>query len=40
MVVPADQRLDDLSHALHPLLEAAFGPVGRVEDVGEAPACA
>lgn len=35
MSVSADPRLDDLGHALHPLLEAAFGPVGRVEDVGE-----
>ena len=34
-VVSADQRLDDLGHALHPLFEAAFGAVGWVEDVGE-----
>jgi hypothetical protein len=33
--VSADQRLDDLVHALHPLFEAAFGAVGRVEDLGE-----
>jgi hypothetical protein len=35
MFVSADQRLDDLGHALHPLFEATFGAVGRVEDVGE-----
>jgi hypothetical protein len=35
MFVLADQRLDDLGHALHPLFEAAFGAVGRVKDLGE-----
>src|SRR5689334_7569476 len=35
MFSSADQHLDDLVHALHPLFEAAFGAVGRVEDVGE-----
>jgi hypothetical protein len=35
MFISADQRLDDLGHALYPLFEAAFGPVGWVEDVGE-----
>src|SRR5215831_20610832 len=33
--VPADQRLDDLDQLLHPLFEAASGPAGRVEDVGQ-----
>jgi len=31
----ADQCLDDVDEMLHPLFEAASGPVGRIEDVGQ-----
>jgi hypothetical protein len=35
MFIAADQRLDDVNEVLHPLFEAASGPVGRIEDVGQ-----
>jgi hypothetical protein len=35
MFIAADRRLDDVDEVLHPLFEAASGPVGRIEDVGQ-----
>ena len=33
--IAADQRLDGVDEVLHPLFEAAIGPVGRIEDAGQ-----
>jgi hypothetical protein len=33
--IAADQRLDGVDEVLHPLFEAASGPVGRIEDAGQ-----
>jgi hypothetical protein len=35
MFIAADQRLDDVDEVLHPLFEAASGPVRRIEDAGQ-----